>query len=207
MLLLAAGGVTADGPGHHHHHPDNSAAGSVLLPSAGAPAVSGVPAAAPPPPSPPLAAGYGPQDLAYSASEQSEYYSYADGNNYNDYSQQQQPQDVVSFIADNDRQGLELLVTAPIVLTVFAAAMAGAIMAPVLSRGVERLASFRFDFPKLFDWNTKSAATNETVAAAAANATEVIDEARTLEDKFPWMTVLERTIDVFQDLQRNKYSY
>ena len=37
------------------------------------------------------------------------------------------------------RQGLELLITAPIVLTVFAAAMAGALFAPVLSRGFERL--------------------------------------------------------------------
>jgi hypothetical protein len=36
------------------------------------------------------------------------------------------------------RQGLELLITAPIVLTVFAAAMAGALMAPVVTRGLER---------------------------------------------------------------------
>jgi hypothetical protein len=41
-------------------------------------------------------------------------------------------------------------------------------------------------------------ATNETVTAASVNATEVIDESRSLEDKFPWMAVLERTIDVFQ---------
>jgi hypothetical protein len=42
------------------------------------------------------------------------------------------------------RQGLELLVTAPIVLTVFAAAMAGALFAPVLTRGIERSEQRRF---------------------------------------------------------------
>lgn len=205
LWLLAVGGVLADG-GHHHSHQDNG--GSVLLPSPLIPAASVVAA---PPPSPPLPAGYSPQDLAYSASEQSEYYSYpADGNSYNDYSQQQQqqqPPDLVGLIADNDRQGLELLITAPIVLTVFAAAMAGALFAPVLSRGFERLAKFRFEVPKFFDWTTKSAAGNETVTEAAVTATEVLDEARALEDRFPWMVVLERTIDVFQDLQKNKYSY
>ena len=34
----------------------------------------------------------------------SDYYSYAsEGNNYGDYSQQQQPTDIVGLIADNDR--------------------------------------------------------------------------------------------------------
>jgi hypothetical protein len=38
---------------------------------------------------------------------------------------------------------------------------------------------------------------NETLAAE--NATEVVlDEARGLEETFPWMAVLERTIDVVQ---------
>jgi hypothetical protein len=41
------------------------------------------------------------------------------------------------------------------------------------------------------------AAANETLAAVNGT-TEVLDEARRLEDVFPWMEVLERTIDVFQ---------
>jgi hypothetical protein len=40
-------------------------------------------------------------------------------------------------------------------------------------------------------------AANETLAAVNGT-TEVLDEARRLEDVFPWMEVLERTIDVFQ---------
>ena len=37
-------------------------------------------------------------------------------------------------------------------------------------------------------------------------ATEVLDEARALEDRFPWMVVLERTIDVFQVYIQNSFS-
>jgi hypothetical protein len=49
------------------------------------------------------------------------------------------------------RQGLELLVTAPIVLTVFAAAMAGALFAPVLTRGIERSEQRRYLNVVIFD--------------------------------------------------------
>jgi len=225
LCWLTVGGVLGDGDHAHHHHQGSSgpvgaappapapaapftpaapyvpAASAPYVPAAAAPYV---PAAAAPSPIP---ASFTPENLAY-ANEQSDYYSYAssEGNGYGDYNPQQ-PSDIVGLIADNDRQGLELLVTAPIVLTVFAAAMAGALFAPVLSRGIERIASFRFELPKFLRWDPNfTAAANETLAAVNGT-TEVLDEARRLEDVFPWMEVLERTIDVFQTIQENKYNY
>jgi len=98
------------------------------------------------------------QDTAFASSQAIQspelpvapYYPEDNSQYYSDYGYPQNPSPPgPSFFSQLDRQGLETILGAPLVITAFAAAFFGGFMSPLISSGFSRLAEYEIEWPEV----------------------------------------------------------
>merc|ERR1711894_361138 len=102
------------------------------------------------------------------------------------------------FASELDRQGLEAVLGAPVVITAFAAALFGGLLSPLISSGLSRMADLEIEWPEV-----KQKVDNKT--KTTKNRTKLISKARQLVSNFSWIEALE-TLNSFAGNTRYKRS-
>lgn len=105
---------------------------------------------------------------------------YQDYNNYQEVTYPTQQQAA-------DRQGVEALIAAPLIVTAFSAALFGGLLSPAISYGFERMSEYEIQWPEFKRKHEKSG------------------DARSLEDddgpSFSWLDTLEKVGHLVQRIQ------
>lgn len=78
------------------------------------------------------------------------YYPEDSSQYYPDYGYPSQPSSPgPAFSSQLDRQGLEAVLGAPVVITAFAAALLGGFLSPLISDGLSRMAEYEIEWPEV----------------------------------------------------------
>jgi len=120
------------------------------------------------------------------------YYPEDNSQYYPDYGyppQQSYPES--SFSSLLDRQGLETIVAAPLVITAFIAALIGGILSPMVSDGLSRLGQYEIEWPE--------------VKRRVPSIDTTDEEARTIES-WSWIQALERVSQVLEETRTKRSS-
>ena len=67
---------------------------------------------------------------------------------YPEYPEYGYPPSGSGFSSELDRQGLEAVLGAPVVITAFAAALFGGLLSPLISIGLNRMSEFEIEWPE-----------------------------------------------------------
>jgi len=105
------------------------------------------------------------------------------------------------FSSELDRQGLEAVLGAPVVITAFAAALFGGLLSPLISIGLSRMGEFEIEWPE-FKQKVETGTKKKT--KSNKNRTK-LSKARALVDDFSWIEALE-TVNNFVGNMRSKRS-
>jgi len=106
------------------------------------------------------------------------------------------------FSSELDRQGLEAVLGAPVVITAFAAALFGGLLSPLISIGLSRMGEFEIEWPE-FKQKVETGTKKKT--KSKKNRTKLSSKARELVDDFSWIEALE-TVNSFVGSMRTKRS-
>jgi len=87
------------------------------------------------------------QAIQTPSAQVSPYYPEDNTQYYGDYGYQ--PQTFSSPSPSSDRQGIETILGAPVVLTAFAAALLGGILSPLITSGLSRLGEYEIEWPEV----------------------------------------------------------
>eukprot|EP00090_Calanus_glacialis_P003321 TRINITY_DN12455_c0_g1_i8.p1 TRINITY_DN12455_c0_g1~~TRINITY_DN12455_c0_g1_i8.p1 ORF type:complete len:165 (-),score=35.68 TRINITY_DN12455_c0_g1_i8:600-1094(-) len=137
------------------------------------------------------------EDITYDASHSpsdpvAPYYPEDNSQYYPDYGYPSQPSyPESSFSSTLDRQGLETVLGAPLVITAFVAALLGGFLSPLISSGLSRLGEYEIMWPEV-KRKIPSIGTPE-------------DEARTLES-WSWIQALEKINHALQEPRTKRSS-
>jgi len=104
------------------------------------------------------------------------------------------------FASELDRQGLEAVLGAPVVITAFAAALFGGLLSPLISSGLSRMADLEIEWPEV-----KQKVDNKKKTKTTKNRTKLVSKARQLVSNFSWIEALE-TLNSFVGNNRYKRS-
>jgi len=120
------------------------------------------------------------------------YYPEDNSQYYPDYGyppQQSYPES--SFSSLLDRQGLETIVAAPLVITAFIAALIGGILSPLVSDGLSRLGQYEIEWPE--------------VKRKVPSIDTTDEEARSIES-WSWIQALERVSQALEETRTKRSS-
>jgi len=101
-----------------------------------------------------------------------------------------------------DRQGLEAVLGAPVVITAFAAALFGGLLSPLISSGLSRMAEFEIEWPEV---KQKVETGTKKKTKTSKNRTKLVSKARELVSNVSWLEALE-TLNSFVGTSRYKRS-
>merc|ERR1712156_385532 len=119
---------------------------------------------------------------------------------YPEYPEYGYPPSGPGFNSELDRQGLEAVLGAPVVITAFAAALFGGLLSPLISSGLSRMAELEIEWPEV-----KQKVDNKKKTKTTKNRTKLISKARQLVSNFSWIEALE-TLNSFVGNTRYKRS-
>merc|ERR1712156_747755 len=119
---------------------------------------------------------------------------------YPEYPEYGYPPSGPGFNSELDRQGLEAVLGAPVVITAFAAALFGGLLSPLISSGLSRMAEFEIEWPEI-----KQKVENKKKTKTTKNRTKLISKARQLVSNFSLIEALE-TLNSFVGNTRYKRS-
>merc|ERR1712079_417400 len=119
---------------------------------------------------------------------------------YPEYPEYGYPPSGPGFNSELDRQGLEAVLGAPVVITAFAAALFGGLLSPLISSGLSRMAEFEIEWPEI-----KQKVDNKKKTKTTKNRTKLISKARQLVSNFSWIEALD-TLNSFVGNTRYKRS-
>jgi len=94
------------------------------------------------------------------------------------------------FSTDLDRQGLEAVLGAPVVITAFAAALFGGLLSPLISNGLSRMAEFEIEWPE-FKQKVEQGTKKKKLSKNKTKSSSKARELDTDTDKFSWIKTLE----------------
>merc|ERR1711936_1343175 len=119
---------------------------------------------------------------------------------YPEYPDYGYPSSGPGFASELDRQGLEAVLGAPVVITAFAAALFGGLLSPLISSGLSRMADLEIEWPEV-----KQKVDTKKKTKTTKNRTKLISKARELVSNFSWIEALE-TLNSFVGNSRSKIS-
>jgi len=96
-----------------------------------------------------------------------------------------------SFSSTLDRQGLETVLGAPLVITAFIAAMVGGVLSPLISDGLSRLGQYEIEWPE--------------VKRRVPSIDKIKDEGRSIESR-SWIQALERVSQALEETRTKRSS-
>merc|ERR1711936_1308691 len=94
---------------------------------------------------------------------------------YPEYPDYGYPSSGPGFASELDRQGLEAVLGAPVVITAFAAALFGGLLSPLISEGLSRMSEYQIEWPSFSQRVDTKKKTKTT-----KNRTKLISKAREL---------------------------
>merc|ERR1712013_633332 len=93
--------------------------------------------------------------------------------NYPEYPDYGYPPSGQGFASELDRQGLEAVLGAPVVITAFAAALFGGLLSPLISSGLSRMADLEIEWPEV-----KQKVDTKKKTKTSKNRTKLVSKAR-----------------------------
>merc|ERR1712038_1674002 len=108
---------------------------------------------------------------------------------YPEYPDYGYPSSGPGFASELDRQGLEAVLGAPVVITAFAAALFGGLLSPLISSGLSRMAEFEIEWPEIKQ-KVESSSKKKTKLGKRTK----LSKARALDNDepgFSWIKALE----------------
>jgi len=108
---------------------------------------------------------------------------------YPEYPEYGYPPSGPGFNSELDRQGLEAVLGAPVVITAFAAALFGGLLSPLISSGLSRMAEFEIEWPEIKQ-KVESSSKKKTKLGKRTK----LSKARALDNDepgFSWIKALE----------------
>merc|ERR1711872_677198 len=107
---------------------------------------------------------------------------------YPEYPEYGYPPSGPGFASELDRQGLEAVLGAPVVITAFAAALFGGLLSPLISSGLARMAELEIEWPEV---KQKVETGTKKKTKTVKNRTKLVNKARELVSDFSWIEALE----------------
>jgi len=121
---------------------------------------------------------------------------------YSEYPDYGYPPSGPGLASELDRQGLEAVLGAPVVITAFAAALFGGLLSPLISSGLARMAEFEIEWPEV---KQKVETGTKKKTKTSKNRTKLVSKARELVSNVSWIDALE-TLNTFVGTSRYKRS-
>lgn len=105
------------------------------------------------------------------------------------------------FSSELDRQGLEAVLGAPVVITAFAAALFGGLLSPLISIGLSRMSEFEIEWPE-FKQKVETGTKKKT--KSTKNRTKLSSKARELIEEFSWIDALESVNNLVSNMRSKR---
>lgn len=120
---------------------------------------------------------------------------------YPEYPEYGYPPSGSGFSSELDRQGLEAVLGAPVVITAFAAALFGGLLSPLISIGLNRMSEFEIEWPE-FKQKVETGSKKKT--KATKNRTKLGSKARELIEEFSWIDALESVNSLVSNMRTKR---
>eukprot|EP00091_Calanus_sinicus_P024938 TRINITY_DN9246_c0_g1_i1.p1 TRINITY_DN9246_c0_g1~~TRINITY_DN9246_c0_g1_i1.p1 ORF type:complete len:179 (-),score=49.01 TRINITY_DN9246_c0_g1_i1:153-689(-) len=120
---------------------------------------------------------------------------------YPEYPDYGYPPSGAGFSSELDRQGLEAVLGAPVVITAFAAALFGGLLSPLISSGLNRMSEFEIEWPE-FKQKVETGTKKKT--KSTKNKSKLGSKARELLQEFSWIEALDSVNNLIGNMRTKR---